>query len=101
MNRLAILLAFVACVPPPSGGGQVPAWISDTSSYGSAAAPAAPAPALAASLAEPYRDVAAKILAAARADRGAYEKLAELTDTIGARLAGSAIADWYLGGMAG
>jgi carboxypeptidase Q len=86
VTRFAILLALAACLPPPSGGGQVPAWISDTSSYGPATAPAPPP---SASLADPYRDVAAKILAAARADRGAYEKLAELTDTIGARLAGS------------
>jgi carboxypeptidase Q len=36
-----------------------------------------------------YRDVAAKIIATARADRGAYKKLAYLTDQIGNRLAGS------------
>ncbi|HVK82592.1 MAG TPA: M20/M25/M40 family metallo-hydrolase [Kofleriaceae bacterium] len=84
---LALALALAACAPPPSSGGEVPAWISDTSSYGAPAAPrSTTAPP---SLADPYREVAAKILAAARADRGAYEKLAELTDQIGARLAGS------------
>jgi hypothetical protein len=42
-----------------------------------------------ASLADEYRGVADKIIAAARADRGAYDKLEELTDRIGHRLAGS------------
>jgi carboxypeptidase Q len=36
-----------------------------------------------------YRDVAATIIKAARADRGAYTKLAYLTDRIGNRLSGS------------
>ncbi|MDX2092623.1 MAG: M20/M25/M40 family metallo-hydrolase [Kofleriaceae bacterium] len=89
MTRYALVLVFAACTPPATGGGQVPAWVSDTSSYGPTTAPAAPTLAPAASLVEPYRDDIAKILAAARADRGAYQKLAELTDTIGARLAGS------------
>jgi hypothetical protein len=36
-----------------------------------------------------YADTALHIIATARADRGAYEKLTQLTDTIGARLSGS------------
>src|SRR5688572_23924761 len=36
-----------------------------------------------------YRDVAARLIAAARGDRFAWERLAELTDTFGARLSGS------------
>jgi Zn-dependent M28 family amino/carboxypeptidase len=85
---LAALALLAACAPASTGGGQVAAWISDTSSYGPAPAPAQVAPPVA-SLADPYRDVAAKILATARADRSGYQRLAELTDRIGARLAGS------------
>ena len=44
-------------------------------------------------LADAYREVAATIVAHARADRGAYTKLAYLTDRIGARLAGSPALD--------
>jgi carboxypeptidase Q len=40
-------------------------------------------------IADEYRDVAARIIAAAVADRGAYEKLTYLTDRIGHRLSGS------------
>lgn len=39
---------------------------------------------------EAYRDVAARIVSAARADRFAWDRLAELTDTFGHRLSGSA-----------
>jgi carboxypeptidase Q len=53
-------------------------WIADTAGFDRVAAPVAA-----------YRDVAGRIIAAARADRGAYHKLAELTDTVGNRLAGS------------
>src|SRR5512138_2010509 len=38
----------------------------------------------------PYGADAARIIAAARVDRGAYQKLAWLTDRIGHRLSGSA-----------
>jgi Zn-dependent M28 family amino/carboxypeptidase len=83
MKNAIVLAALAACVPPPVSEGKTPAWVADTSSYD-------PKPATASSpIAERYRDVAAKIIAAARADRGAYAKLAELTDTIGHRLAGS------------
>ncbi len=79
----AILLAtLAACASPQFGTGSNPQWIADTSSY---------TPALAGkpSFVDPYRDVAGKIIAAARADRGAYQKLQHLTDRIGHRLSGS------------
>ncbi len=82
MKRALVFLAVAACAEPQMGGSHIPAWVSDTSSYGSAAAPTS-------SIADGYREVAAKILAAARQDRGAYAKLAVLTDRIGHRLAGS------------
>ena len=41
------------------------------------------------SLVTPYRETAARILDAAVRDRGAYDKLRQLTDQIGARLSGS------------
>ena len=62
-----------------------PAWVDDTSSYGG--------PSAATAISERYRDVAAKIIATARADRGAYKKLAYLTEQIGNRLAGSPALD--------
>jgi carboxypeptidase Q len=55
-----------------------------------AAATAAPAPSGSPTLADRYREPVGKIVAAARADRSAYQKLAHLTDRIGNRLAGSA-----------
>jgi carboxypeptidase Q len=55
--------------------------VNDTSQKGATAKPSP--------IVDSYRDVAAKIIATARADRGAYKKLAYLTDNIGARLAGS------------
>ena len=75
---------------------------------GRSAAPTAPAPVVVAPivlappviaaapptpLADAYRDLAATIVAHARADRGAYTKLTYLTDRIGARLAGSPALD--------
>lgn len=83
MTRYALLLVALAACPSPPRGEHVPAWVSDTSSYGTPRAPAAP------SIADRYRDTAAKIIAAATKDRGAYAKLAQLTDRIGHRLAGS------------
>jgi Zn-dependent M28 family amino/carboxypeptidase len=60
-------------------------------------APAAPPPVAAAApsgaIADHYRDAVDKIVAAARADRGAYQKLAYLTDRIGNRLSGSPALD--------
>jgi carboxypeptidase Q len=84
MKTFAVLLSIAACTIPQSGAGQVPAWVSDTSSYGSIGSVATPPPALAG-----YREAADRIIATARADRGAYARLAELTDTIGHRLSGS------------
>ncbi|MGE0397579.1 MAG: M20/M25/M40 family metallo-hydrolase [Kofleriaceae bacterium] len=85
---------LTACAAPHQPAGHVAEWISDTSSYpGPAALPPPPAPAngpLAPSpIAVAYADIATKIITTARADRGAYAKLAQLTDTIGARLSGS------------
>jgi carboxypeptidase Q len=87
VKRLLVLVA--ACTPiASSGGGGTPAWVADTSSYQSpAAAPTTPAPK--GSFIDPYRDTAAKILAHARTDRGAYQKLQYLTDRIGHRISGS------------
>jgi carboxypeptidase Q len=48
-----------------------------------------PAPPPATPIADAYRDVAAKIIAEARADRGSWDKLSHLTDRIGNRLAGT------------
>ncbi len=90
MKRLALasLLSAAACGPTYSYSAPTPAWVSDTQSFmpGGAAAP---------SIAEQYRDVANKLIAAARSDgdAGAFAKLAELTDTIGNRLSGSAALD--------
>ncbi|MEO8704007.1 MAG: M20/M25/M40 family metallo-hydrolase [Kofleriaceae bacterium] len=81
--RALPLIVVAACSAPQAGSGSVPAWVSDTSSYGSAGAPA-PKP-----LVERYRPEAERIIATARADRGAYTKLAELTDRIGNRVTGS------------
>lgn len=91
LSRSFVVCALAACVTPQPAG-HVAEWISDTSSYQPASLPPPPAPtsgALAPSAIAGYADTAAKIIAAARADRGAYAKLAELTDTIGARLSGS------------
>ena len=75
----ALLVVLVACAadaperPPPK-------WVADTSTFELARATP---------IADHYRTIAARILAAARADRGAYDKLAQLTDRIGHRLSGS------------
>ena len=76
------LVALAACAPP-TALPQTSPWIDDTSMPA-----AAPTP-----IADHYRDAAAKIIAAARPDRGAYAKLAQLTDKIGHRLAGSTALD--------
>lgn len=101
---VAIAIGASGCAPPSSTPQQSPTWVADTSSYSpgspSAGAPAAPtatsavpsptaAPA-GTGIAERYRDAVDRIIAAARADRDAYKKLAHLTDRIGARLSGSA-----------
>jgi carboxypeptidase Q len=81
----ALALALLAGCSTGVLQAPTPAWVDDTSSYGG------PNPATA--ISERYRDTAAKIIATARADRGAYKKLAYLTDQIGNRLAGSTQLD--------
>lgn len=85
MKKLA-LAVLTACATPPALAPVAPVtWIADTSTYAQTTsqtnAPNA--------IADRYRGAADRILAAGRDDRGAYQKLAELTDTIGHRLAGS------------
>jgi carboxypeptidase Q len=81
---LVLALAAGACGPPPQTPSPSPKWIADTdTSFRPGGPPPSP-------VARAYGDAAARIVAAARADRGAYEKLAHLTDRIGNRLAGSA-----------
>ncbi len=81
MNKLA-LAVLVACAPPPAKPVAPVTWIADTSTYAQNTSQQG-------SIADRYRGTAEKILAAARDDRGAYQKLAELTDTVGHRLSGS------------
>jgi carboxypeptidase Q len=80
-----LALALLAGCSTVALQAPTPAWVNDTASYG----PGVRAPQAAPPLVERYRDVAAKIIATARADRGAYKKLAYLTDQVGHRLAGS------------
>ena len=82
---LAVTLA--SCAASGSYVGPTPAWVADTSSFTPGGPPRVR------SVADAYQGVADKIIAAARADRGAYDKLAHLTDKIGHRLAGSAALD--------
>ena len=88
--RPALLLALVAAC-----GTAAPDPVEPASTQPPPAAPVAAGrpestePAPATPLADPYREVAAKIIAAAEADRGAWEKLSYLTDRIGNRLSGS------------
>jgi carboxypeptidase Q len=96
MMRAVLLMMLIGCAPAPAPH-STPAWVSDTKSYGSA--PTAAPPALVPSappggaLADRYREPVARIVAAARADRGAYQKLSHLTDRIGNRLSGSPALD--------
>lgn len=109
----SLLCGLLACggASPPAADPRPVKWVDDTRSStdlgapqqneageplvaGSAgSAPAKPAAVASSSLksaeVDRYRDVAASIIKAARADRGAYTKLAYLTDRIGNRLAGS------------
>lgn len=82
--KYALFSALLVSCAPATYEASTPAWVNDTSSL----EPATPTP-----IAQKYRVVADKIIAHARADRGAYAKLAELTDKIGNRLAGSAALD--------
>jgi carboxypeptidase Q len=97
----SILLTFaaVACgsSPPPARQIAKPRWWQKATPAADVpvAAAAAPTPVPettpdpGAALSAEQREVAAKILERAVADRGAYQKLQYLTDRIGARLAGS------------
>ena len=85
MKRVA-LVAIAACSAPTYHGGSTPAWVSETSSF----SPGMPARS---PIAERYSDIAQKIIAHAQKDRGAYQKLAFLTDRIGNRLSGSPSLD--------
>ncbi|HKE16404.1 MAG TPA: M28 family peptidase [Kofleriaceae bacterium] len=98
---LALFALLAACgtsAPPlesPGGPGGEPGKDKE----GQAAAPAAPAAAASAPasaptpIADQYREVAAKIIAAAEADEGAWQKLSYLTDHIGNRISGSRSLD--------
>ena len=87
MKRALVIAALASCAPVQGGSSPVAAWISDTSSFGPAPVPREP------TVADRYAAVATKIITAARADRGAYAKLAHLTDRIGNRLSGSPALD--------
>lgn len=82
--KYALIALLISSCAPATYEASTPAWVNDTSSL----EPGTPTP-----LANKYRATADKIIAHARADRGAYAKLAELTDKIGNRLAGSAALD--------
>jgi len=90
MHRSQVVLALLLAGCPASSyrGSSTPGWVGETGSF----TPGTPAPARS-PIGERYTAVAAKILAAARADREAYGKLAYLTDRIGHRLSGSASLD--------
>jgi len=82
MTRTALLLLVAACATPTAAPQTPPKWIADTTSYGQNTSQST-------AIADRYRGVAEKILAAAHNDRSAYQHLADLTDTVGHRLAGS------------
>jgi carboxypeptidase Q len=99
--KRALLFLVIGCAPAPAPHTN-PGWISDTKPFGATPAagsttsaqtpvPAAsPAAAQSATpLAGHYRETVEKIVATAHADRGAFRKLAYLTDHIGHRLSGS------------
>ncbi|CAN5373524.1 M28 family metallopeptidase [soil metagenome] len=85
MTKLALVLLVACAASQPVAPAQPVApitWIAETSTYAQNTSQHD-------AIADRYRGAAEKILTAARDDRGAYQKLAELTDTIGHRLAGS------------
>ncbi|MFN0248494.1 MAG: M20/M25/M40 family metallo-hydrolase [Kofleriaceae bacterium] len=93
--KCSLVYAAIACAgacATSQPAGHVAEWVADTSSFRGTPRPPAPAPTagpLAPSPLAGYAETADKIIAAARADKGAYAKLAHLTDMIGARLSGS------------
>ncbi|MCX5745680.1 MAG: M20/M25/M40 family metallo-hydrolase [Proteobacteria bacterium] len=84
-TRLALFALLGACTPTAPPAAHATAWIADVTTP--PITPASP------TIADRYRGIATTILAHARADRGAYQKLAVLTDRIGNRIAGSANLD--------
>lgn len=103
--RALPLLAFVAACGTASPEPAQPQAAKTPEPAPAAASPAAPAapPAAATPIADSYRDVAARIIAAAEADPGAWQKLAYLSDRIGHRLSGSRsleqAIDWAVAAM--
>jgi Zn-dependent M28 family amino/carboxypeptidase len=92
-----LFVALASCGPSQHFGvASDPQWVAETSSF-------MPAVAGKTSFVDPYRETAAKILAAARGNRDAFTKLQYLTDRIGHRLAGSKELDeaiaWAEGAM--
>ncbi len=79
--KLLAIAALIAGCTPVANQASTPAWVNDTGSYRGPAKPSA--------ITTQYREVATKIITTARTDRGAYKKLAYLTDQVGHRLAGS------------
>jgi carboxypeptidase Q len=96
VRRLVFVLA--ACGAPPAAQQPTPAWITDTSSYGQNTSQST-------AISDRYRSVAEHLIAVGRADRGAYQTLSDLTDTVGHRLAGSPELDravvWAVAAMKG
>lgn len=81
-STIALQVCLMGCDPLPPAAQRPAAWITDTTKL-------PPTAVRSSAIAEPYRAAAASIIAAARADRGAYDKLAVLTDQIGHRLSGT------------
>lgn len=105
-RRLALLGLAAACTTIGTAGtlgltgaagligtlglmGSTPRLAAQTSAPGGANTPGAPGGSGAADAIEPYRADADRLIAAATADRFAWTRLAELTDTFGPRLSGS------------
>jgi carboxypeptidase Q len=107
--KRALLVLVIGCAPAPAPH-HIPEWVSETKPYGATspstpatasatASPSTPATASPSPMASPpgsptpladrYRETVDKLVATAHADRGAYRKLAYLTDHIGHRLSGS------------
>jgi carboxypeptidase Q len=78
--------ALAGCPPPPRRGTSTLAWVDDVSLT---VRTPTPSPPHLVTFADDYRATAASILASARGDHAAYEKLRHLTDEIGHRLSGS------------
>lgn len=95
---LILLAACSSAAPPPAAPGGLPGPTPDppvaSPAVAGAAAPVAP---------DPRQPVVDKIIAAALADPGAWQKLEHLTDRIGHRLAGSTgleqAVDWAVAAM--